>query len=234
MENLCATENISAESKDIFKLDYKGQLLKENSKFQSFKNEKLKKYGSNAKLYHCQNENSYFYAPTINNCYFSFDGAKCPSCGNYICYFCSKDSGFNLNCCPLGRMYDLLFKQGFTFTEDTNNKFGGNEVSYYQLIPKFFIPFYTFIYLVGIISYNLFYGLEFYGEDKGRSFYFQENCQCSTSIILNAFVGLLLYIIFFIHTIYFKLLLLICSIFCKNKPFRYYLGIIGFGVNQFQ
>ena len=234
MENLNVIENISVESNDIFKLDYKGQLLKDNIKFKAFKNEKKKKYGSNAKLYYCKNENAYFYARTINNSFFSFDGAECPSCKDYICYFCSKSSNDDLDCCPTGSMYTLLFKKGLTFTDNIDNIYSGHDVTYYQLIPKFFIPFYSFIYLVGIISFILFHGLEFPGEDKGRHFYFKENCQSFTSIILNALVGLVLYLIFFIHTIYFKLLILISSIPFKKKPFRYYIGIIGFGVDQFQ
>ena len=38
MENLNVIENLSHESNDIFKLDYKGQLLKDNVKFKTFKN----------------------------------------------------------------------------------------------------------------------------------------------------------------------------------------------------
>ena len=70
MENLCIAEDISSESNDIFKLEYKGQLIKDNVKFKAFKKEKIKKYGSNAKLYHCKNENLYFYVPTKKNNFF--------------------------------------------------------------------------------------------------------------------------------------------------------------------
>jgi len=234
MENLCIAEDISSESNDIFKLEYKGQLIKDNAKFKAFKKEKIKKYGSNAKLYHCKNENLYFYVPTKKNNFFSFDAVECPSCKENICYFCSKDSTVDLNCCPIGSMYDLLFHKGLTFTDDKENVYEGHDVTYYQLIPKFFIPFYSFIYLVGIISFKLFHGLRKNDESKEGYYYFKENCQGLTSILFNALLGLALYITFFIHTIYFKLLILISSIFFKNKPFRYYLGIIGFGVDQFQ
>jgi len=234
MENLSIIDNISAGSNDIFKLDYKGQLIKDNKKFKTFKKEKIKKYGSNAKLYFCKDENLYFYAPTKNNNFFSFDDAECPSCGINICYFCSKNSGPDLICCPIGSMYDLLFHKGLTFTDNTDNVYEAHDVTYYQLIPRFFIPFYSFIYLVGIISFKLFHGLRKNDMSEDEYYYFKENWQSFTSIILNALLGLVLYLIFFIHTIYFKLLILISSIFFKNKPFRYYLGIIGCGVDQFQ
>ena len=38
------------------------------------------KYGKNAKLYYCKEDNLYFYGT------FSYEGSECPSCKNHICY----------------------------------------------------------------------------------------------------------------------------------------------------
>ena len=233
MENLSMIENYSEQSNEFFKVDYKGQLLKDNIRFQTFKKEQQKKYGSNAKLYYSKNEEVYFYAPSKNNSSILFEASrKCPLNGYNICYFCSSHA--YTNCCSKNNFYRLFFEHGLTFIDNVDVKLEKHKVTYKQLYPKFFIPLYTYIYLIGIISFNLFHGLRYNGKNKERNFYFQENCSGGCSIVLNFFYGIILYLIFFIHTIYFKLLILISSIFFKKRPFRYYIGIIGFGVDQFQ
>ena len=233
MENISIIENYSDKSNDVFKVDYKGQLLKDNIKFQTFKKEQQKKYGSNAKLYYCKEEEVYFYASSKNNSSILFEAsAKCPICGYNICYFCSSSA--STNCCIKNNIYRLFFEHGLAFIDDIDVILEKHHVTYYQLYPKFFIPLYTYICLIGTLSFNLFHGLYYNGENKERTYYFQENCSGGCSIALNFFYGLILYFIFFIHIIYFKLLILISSIFCKKRPFRYYIGIIGFGVDQFQ
>ena len=224
---------------EIFRSDYEGQLLKNNKKFEEWKKEQLTKYGSNAKLYKCKNDNGYFYSPTENNKYFSFDTKKCPSCHTPICYFCSRivtvdnDDDFRRSlshCCPTSNIYYLLFHKTKRFLNSHNHHY---EVSYDKTFKKFFIPIYSFIYLVGIISFCLFHGL-IYKNNNAEEQYFKEDCLYITSIIINALVGLILFLIFFIYTIYFKLLLLISSVFCKKYPLNYYLGIINFGMSQFR
>ena len=53
-------KNIS-NSECAFQLDYSNQSLKENKKFQKWKIQMLKKYGNDAKLFKCKNDNCYFY-----------------------------------------------------------------------------------------------------------------------------------------------------------------------------
>ena len=237
MENEITSPMISNE---IFILDYKGQLLKNNKKFDSWKKEQLKKYGSNAKLYKCKQDNGYFYSPTKNNKYFSFDAKECPLCKKQICYFCSRTTTVRneedyyrdlSHCCPTGNIYYLLFHKTNRFLNKniTNHNL---EYTYKETIKRFFIPLYSFIYLVGTISFCFFHGLRFKNEIPDEQ-YFKEDCPSFTSIFLNAGVGLILYLIFFIYIIYFKLLLLITSIFCKKYPLNYYLGILNFGITQF-
>ena len=56
-------DNNSKYSENIFKLDYKGQSLKSNSFFNTWKNKMLLKYGRDAKLFKCKSENLFFYVP---------------------------------------------------------------------------------------------------------------------------------------------------------------------------
>ena len=76
--NLTEKEDINPPN--IFKLDYEGQSLKDNIKFELWKTKMLNKYGNNAKLYKCKIDNIYFYSSIKNNF-----GMGCPSCQNLIC-----------------------------------------------------------------------------------------------------------------------------------------------------
>ena len=53
-------DNNSKNTENIFKLDYKGQSLKSSLIFDSWKNKMLLKYGRDAKLFKCKEENLYF------------------------------------------------------------------------------------------------------------------------------------------------------------------------------
>ena len=68
---------------NIFKLDYKEQSLKDNSKFNSWRNTMLQKYGNDAKLFKCSYDKIYFYS---SNKKLSSCSSVCPSCKLSICY----------------------------------------------------------------------------------------------------------------------------------------------------
>ena len=104
--------------------------------------------------------------------------------------------------------------------------------NYNTTFKKFFIPIYSFIFFVGTISFCLFHSLDYKNNIREEP-YFSERCGIILSIILNAGAGLLLSLIYFIHTIYFKLLLIISTVFGKKNPLNYYLGILNFGMAQF-
>ena len=147
MENLTLAENYSEQSNDIFKVDYKGQLTKDNLRFKTFKKEQQKKYGNNAKLYYCKKDEVYFYASSKNNSSILFEASeRCPLCLNNICYFCSN---YSSNCCIKYNIYRLFFEYGLTFIDSIDALLEKHDVTYNQLYPKFFIPFYTYIYLIG-------------------------------------------------------------------------------------
>ena len=226
-------QNNEIKSENIFKLDFKGQSLKTNKKFVSWKEKMQIKYGKNAKLYYCKEDNLYFYGT------FSYEGSECPSCKNHICYFCLRGTNICLDCCPLGRAYRILSYDALFFIKENDKNYDynyGDHYSFCDVFYKFLLPLYTSIYLEGIISANFYHKL-FYPEekDKDRYYYFLEDSIATwINIIINILIALILSLIFGIHVIYFKVLLLVFSIFPKHYPIKYYLGILKMGMEQFR
>ena len=118
MENDIRNENIYYMN-DYFQLDFAEQTIKGNRKFEEFKKQRLNKLGKDAKLFHCTNDNIYFYISkkeceiddNNNHCYCK----QCSLCKNYICYFCERigqGKPYQGNCCILSRLYYLFFVNG--------------------------------------------------------------------------------------------------------------------------
>ena len=63
MENDIRTENYEnlIDINKYFQLDFSKQTIKGNRKFEEFKKQKLNELGKDAKLFHCKNDNIYFY-----------------------------------------------------------------------------------------------------------------------------------------------------------------------------
>ena len=200
--------NLDANSENFFKLDYGGQSLKANNQFQSWKNKMENIYGNKAKLFKCKKDNAYFY---------SLDDYKvrgqCPLCKKYICYFCSN---MDYYCCAKSNIYQIIYVDGFTFI---NNKDEKDE--YCFIFIRFLFPIYTFCYLSAILSKNLFHIIKIETKKVRANdcFFDDESCACMTSIFLNAGVALILSLIFLLHDIYFKILLLLFSLFLKITLF---------------
>ena len=143
---------------NFFKLEYKGQSVESSSKFQTWKKKMLKKYGNNSKIYKCKADNTYFYA-SIEKTSFSLCPKECPLCKCSICYFCSRSTNHDLNCCVIGRVYYLLFNNGFTYIDDKYYHSSYSEVTFCYIFIRFLFPVYTFFYISGIISQNIYYVL---------------------------------------------------------------------------
>ena len=103
---------------NMFKLDYKGQSLKDNSRFNSWKKRMLQIYGNDAKLFKCSYDNVYFYSSNEDFKNMPLCSSKCPSCNKPICYYCSGYS-YERNsfgeCCLKRRIYYKFFYDGFLF-----------------------------------------------------------------------------------------------------------------------
>ena len=229
-ENIAGNNEKNQEN--IFKLDFKGQSLKSNKKFGEWKEKMKLKNDKNAILYYCKNDNLYFYGTL------TYYGSECPLCKDNICYFCLRNTNICFDCCPLGRVYRILSYDALFFIKENDQNYEydyGDNYNFCDVFSKFILPFYTFIYLAGIISNNLYHSL-FYPREKDpeRVYYFRDNNQATfINIIINALMALILSIIFFIHDIYFKFLLLFFSLFPKHYPIKYYLRILKMGMEQF-
>ena len=77
---------------NIFLLEYENQKIdKNNPRFNKWKNEMQKQYGTNAKLFKCIYDNLLFYESLEICKTLPFYLSTCPKCKHKICYFCSRD-----------------------------------------------------------------------------------------------------------------------------------------------
>ena len=212
--------NLDINTENFFKLYFGGQSLKTNTKFQSWKKKMINIYGNKAILFKCKRDNAYFF--TLDD---SEKRGKCPLCTNSVCYFFS-DTGYF--CCLESSIYQIIIEGGYTFINDKN------EEDYSFIFIRFLFPIYTFCYLTGILSKYLFHLVKIKKRRKIRinDCYFDDrNCACMTSIILNAGIALLFSLIYLLHDMYFKFILILFSFFCKNYPLYFYLGILKKGID---
>ena len=214
-------EKVDINSENIFKFDYEGQSLKDNNNFKLWKTKMLNIYGNNAILYKCKKDNIYFYVPIKKNKDAILDGTYCQLCKQKVCYFCSENIGASeMYCCIKANIYYLIYREGFNYINQAIDDDG------WSTIIKFIFPIFTFFYLIGIISRNLYYLLK---RQKGKykaEEYFRRDCLGWIIAIINGFIAFLLSLIFLLHDMYFKILFLIISIFFKGYPFLIYIGIL--------
>ena len=112
MENdekaMSAEENIIDED-NIFIPDYFGQKVKNSKLFKNWENSMLKKYGNNAVLIYCSEDDLYFYSSNKEYYNFPYCSFQCPNCKYNICYYCSLKINKNNNdygaCCVKRKIY---------------------------------------------------------------------------------------------------------------------------------
>ena len=230
-------KNIS-NSECAFQLDYSNQSLKENKKFQKWKIQMLKKYGNDAKLFKCKNDNCYFYGSNKECKTKPLGAAYCPICRRSICYYClsiSYDDSLDCGkCCVKRRVYCMLFQDGYSFIKPESYD---DPDAYYSFLKIFFIPIVSFMNFVAYFSATYFYKLDMKSEDGGTCesiFYKDDNHGrlFMTEIVVNVGIAFALSIPFLIIDIYFKILLLIISLPFKNYPLKYYFGILYQGLRE--
>ena len=224
--------NITEDNENVFKLDFKGQSIKLNQKFELWKKKMKKKNSKKTKLFYFKTDNLYFYGAL------TYDEYECPLCKDHICYFCLGSTNICLDCCPLGRAYRILSYDALFFIKENDKDYEydyGDNYDFCDVFLRFLLPCYTFIYLCGIISNNLYHSLFYPREkDKNRTYYFRcDSVASEINIIINAVIGLILSLIFFFHDAYFKILIIVLSIIPKHYPIKYYLAILKMGMEQF-
>ena len=240
MENELVESNLSqnntSRSDEVFKLDYENLKLENNTHFDNWKNEMLKKYGNDAKLFNCIYDNLYFYVP-YNDCKsMPYYLRKCPVCQHKICYFCSRDTEDkyeNGNCCMSRKLYYMLFKDSSYFFTDDNKRLS----NFYGEIGIFTFPIIYFIYFVGVITASFYYRLYMnhklflkYKNDYNKVSTYKSHLKSKGVFYLltgiNVASVICLSFCYIILDTYFKIFMFLISFISKFYPMKWYTGII--------
>ena len=229
IENHLTTNINEIKTDNLFRLDYKGQSLKDNLKFNSWKNRMLQKYGNDAKLFKCSYDSIYFYCSNESFRKLPLCSSICPSCNHSICYYCSRIA-YNRNsfgdCCLKRRIYYKFIYDGFLFIniEDKENL--------KEAFLFFLCPIFSFFLLVGSTCSDFFYLLRKHKSNDNQDLYYKDEDIFRISILINGLMAIILSISYIIYSFYFKLFLLVISIFTKFYPIKYYLGILKGGLDH--
>lgn len=219
------------ELSDIFKIDYGTQNLEKNILYQKWSQLMLRKYGKDAKLFRCINDNILFYS-TYYKCLRrpSFK-MECPICKKEICHFCSnnkKEKWSWIQCCMKRAINKAIFYYGQRYTKNIDNN------NYLSPINKIlFIPGLNLLILIIKIIDLLYLDLSTKESLKDNKDLFSFGERLEDGYCFFIFIGLmfafgiLLSIIFFIYNTFFLIILLVISIPCKVYPLKYYYGIIS-------
>ena len=190
--------NEEFEQNIIFNLDYPEQNITNNKKYKLWKESILKIYGDDAKLFRCINDKIIFYSSNDNNIEDSIYLCKCPICKKIICYFCSRIDILNNMCCYKRSIYDLYFKNGFSFIKKVKKYEDMHYISEdYTILLK------REVYL------DRYYR-------NGYGYFFAIPCFLMVFLFSVVFFALNFYIILFI---------ILISIPFKLYPLKYYLAI---------
>ena len=214
--------------KNGFQLDYAGQSLN-NSKFINWKIDMFKKYGKDAKLFKCKNENILFYV-SKKECESQLYTCKCPSCHESICYFCLKsmNEDYYGKCCIKGRTCYLILKSGFKFIE---TKYDFYENDYKEIRCLFLIPFLNLLILIAVFSSFLFYRMNDHSKENGYQYMYEDRLKEGDGYMLfiiigiNKAIALMLGICFTILFTYVIIIFFLISIIFKEYPSRYIIGV---------
>ena len=224
------TEN--NESKNLFKIEFNGQNLKNNKLFKKWQNEMKKIYGNDAVLFKCQEDEIYFYASKVECKKIPMYKQICPICNFTICYYCSrhiKDNCDNGKCCISRRFYCAINQDGFVFFNNKADYDTFFRVNFYI----FLLPILSFIYFIGVVSACFYYRLRIYDKKKNEFIYtYESRIKYNTFIfgivlIFNVLFAIMLSIPYIVFDFYIKILIFIISLFTKFYPVIYYLSLIN-------
>ena len=255
MENdisISAVENL-VDITVYFKLDFAEQTIKGNRKFEEFKKQRLNELGKDAKLFYCKNENIYFYVSKSECRTLPFYYKQCPSCNNYVCYFCKRCTqvpiGEEGNCCIILILYYFFFHRGFQNVDKLRKEIEeeGLNCTLKIIIINLFIILSLALPWVFTLSIYFFFIIKLYFglllSDKTFADRIdllpQEERTYGNKIggfmIIIAFFTLLPTIVFYsMINIYFMIIILIISLFTKFYPYLYLLGMFVEFINSME
>ena len=230
IENHLTTNINEIKTDNLFRLDYKGQSLKDNLKFNSWKNQMFKKYGNDAKLFKCSFDSIYFYCTNESFRKLPLCSSIYPLCNHSICYYCTRIA-YNRNsfgeCCLKRRIYYKFIYDGFLLINIEDRE------SLKEDLLLFLCPILSFFLLVCCTCSDFFYFLRKNKSNDNQDFYYKDEDIFRISILINGLMAIILSITYIIYSFYFKIFLLVISIFTKFYPIKYYLGILKGGLDHF-
>ena len=149
-------------SDNIFGFEYKGQKGKNNQIYRKWENSMFEKYGNDAKLFYCKNDDIFFYVSNKECMEYPYYSTRCPKCNYSICHICStimKKEFDDGNCCIKRRLYYCFHEDSQEFIKNKENEGGYYHDTFKDKSPLFLIPFINQIYIIACISAILFYKL---------------------------------------------------------------------------
>ena len=248
MENdisISAVENL-VDITVYFKLDFAEQTIKGNRKFEEFKKQRLNELGKDAKLFYCKNENIYFYVSKSECRTLPFYYKQCPSCNNYVCYFCKRCTqvpiGEEGNCCIILILYYFFFHRGFQYVDEFRKSMENEELNCTKkiiaiIIINLFIILSLALPWVFTLTIYFFFTIKLYLglllSDKAFADRIdllpQEKRTYGKNdflMIIIAFLPLFPTVVFYaMINIYFMIIILIISLFTKLYPYLYLFGM---------
>ena len=186
-------------------------------------------YGNDAKLFKCKKDKIFYYA-TLSDCKKTpLYKIKCPICKSSTCYFCSKDTDYihdSGKCCLHRRIYCLFLQDAFDIINQECNFF-------YDVLKYFIIPLVSAIYFIGLVSACFFYKLYLANKESNNGYISNYEGRLKKNILIfklviaiNVAFAIMLSIPLFLYDIYFKIFLILISLFSKNYPMKYYFGML--------
>jgi len=251
MENDTRLDNITIEDDIYFKPDFPKQIINESIKFEKFKKRKLKEYGKDAKLFHCEIDNIYFYESEENCEARPYYNKKCPLCNKYICYFCkSQESNseelYSGYCCIKLFIHNLLFYDAKQYLNGKHFDMGikvFRNITILSILPLTgFITYYILFFNILLFELSIKRSPKENKLRRKNELYFMDDNKTYTDYYIYTFnyfnlfsnliyfSGFALSICYTIYDIYFKILFLIISLLTKFYPFKYFIGVMNEGI----
>jgi len=211
------------DNKNIFKFDYDGQYLDNNSKYKKWKKLMILNYGKDVKFSKCLKDKIIFINAFIKNRKIndSIYSESCPICKNFICYFCSYSNKERcwIKCCFRNAFYTKLIYMPSKYVEKDDKL---HYQSFFLLIPGITIIAFFFNLCVLFLCFTATEKSKHNGKGELKESNFINN---KINLLLTFIIGFLISIIFLVYNAYITIFLIIFSIPNKFFPIKYIYGI---------
>ena len=212
---------------EIYKIDFCDQKLNNNSNFKEWKKNMKNLYGNKLLLIKCFQDNIVFFIKdkAIDNKDYKY---QCPICKKYICSYCFNSfkikNTLYRDCCFRGRLKTIHY----------GGPIYGNGIFNQWIEFLLFLPFVSFLYIIGGILNSLFFQLikpsNSYENLQLYSDYFLDNLVIYTILnFIKIFFALSIMISFIPFVILdgcITIIILFISIPFYFKPIKYIFGYL--------